>query len=194
MTLAIRKAALIALACGLLAGLAGCGGETVPDTATETSASAAAPGTTPATSAADAAAAEELRVMSEYTGALRAWADDFTSTARMGAGAALEFVDPAQPTDDELAQAREFTEVLRSSVARLEKISAPAEVSRAHSQLCTALRKELNALDRFISAVGWKSERDAELAYREAEEAFQLFIQAAGDLNPFVDLSDVTQS
>ena len=181
---ATRTIIFLALVCAVIAGAAGCGGEAAP---LSSSTSTTAP-------SADAAAAEAIQVMADYTKALKAWFEDYTTAAEDGGEGLLDFRDPMSPTDAEIAKARQFTEYMRSSLKELKAIGAPAEVARAHSQLYSALSGELDALDRYISALDWQSGRDAELAYRDAEEAYTLFWQAIGALSPYVDLAEVIES
>jgi hypothetical protein len=45
-----------------------------------------------------------------------------------------------------------------------------------------------------ISALDWGSERDVELAYRQAEESYALFMRAAESLDPYIDMSDIMEN
>jgi hypothetical protein len=180
----IRMVVFFALMCVMLVGATACGAETaLPSSSTTTSVATA-----------DAAAAEAIQAMSDYADALKAWARSYELAFEKEAAEALEFVDPTRPTASEVERAREFASSVRASLADLKAIDPPNEIARAHSQLCSAMYTEMNALDRFISALDWGSERDAELAYREAEEAYALWLQAVKGLDPYVDLSDVNQN
>jgi hypothetical protein len=174
----------LALVLGTFVGLTGCGGETSPPPSS----------TTASTASAEATAAAVIDEMAEYTSALKAWLNNYIALAQTQGGSALEFEDPLQPTDGEMTRAREFIEVMRSSVAELKSIPAPAKVAQAHAQLRSSLSGELTALERLISALDWGSERDVELAYRQAEESYALFKQAAESLEPYIDMSDIMEN
>ena len=173
----------IALVLGSLLGLGGCGAEPAPP----------ASSTTVTTTGAEAAAVS-VDEMAGYTKALRAWLTDYMALAERQGAAALEFEDALQPTDSEMARAREFIEMMRSSVAELKTIPAPEQVVQAHSRLYSALGGELTALERYINALDWGGERDAELAFRQAEESYDLFMQAVKGLDPYMDLSDIMEN
>ena len=179
----LHRTLFFAMVCGLALGVAGCGGKAAPEPASSTTTVAAA-----------AAAAEVVSEMSTYTTALTAWFEDFEKASEAESQSAFEFADPLRPTDSEVARAREFCDNVRASLAELEQITTPDDVARAHSQLCSALRGEMAAVDRYISALDWQSQRDMELAYRQAEEAYALYLRAVDGLSPYVDLSDVIQN
>jgi len=182
--LTIRKALLLTAMCGALAGLTGCGERTVPPPTS----------TTMATENADAVAAATISQMAGYTTALEGWSARFAELTTGWGRTALDFADPMRPTDDEMGRAQEFIEAMRSSVAELKTIEPPPEVAQAHAQLRAALGGQITALERLVSAFDWGSERDAQLAYRQHEESLALLMQAAKDLEPYVDLSEVTQN
>lgn len=179
-----RRLVLGTLLCGLLAGIGGCGGGSEPPESSGT--------TTTLTQ--DAMAAQTVKEMSDYTEAVQAWFDDYLSLAESEGESALEFADPFAPTDNEVIRAKEFIEHMRTLVADLKEVSAPQEVAQAHSQLRAALSGELTALERYISALGWGSARDIELAYRQAQESYELMQRAVRGLSPYVDLEGVTQN
>jgi hypothetical protein len=173
MARAVKGIIFIAIVCGVLVGVFGCGG--------------AAP-VSPSTTSANAAGAEAVQALSDYKIAIQTWGETYAAAFGDEGEEALKFQDPTQPTDGEIRRARQFADAMRASVTDLEAISAPAEIAKAHSQLCSALCGELNALDRFINAVEWGSVRDAELAYRGAEEAYALWERAINGLSRYVEL------
>lgn len=179
-----RKAVALAAVCGAFTGLIGCGGNSTP----------APIATTVTTLTEKVTAAAAISETAAYVTALEEWTARFAALAEGPGASILEFEDPLQPTDGEMARAREFIETMRSSVAELKTIEPPAEVARAHAQLRAALGGELTAFERLVSALDWGSERDAELAYRQHEESLALLMKAAKNLEPYVDLSDVTQN
>jgi hypothetical protein len=174
----------------LLLTIAACGGQAVslpPSTPATTAANTG-------TAGADAAAAGEIKAMSDYTTALKQWAENFAADFGDEGNKALTFKDPYHPTDSELLRARQFTESVRKSVAQLKTISPPPKVAEAHAEFYSSLRGELDAMDRFINALGWGSERDVELAFRDAEKANAQWAHAVKALAPYVDLTGVIRS
>ncbi len=174
----------VALILGLIVGPISCGGEAVPPSSS----------TTVAAETSDATAVAVIDEMADYGKALRAWFTDYVALAEIQGASALEFDDPFQPTEGEMARAREFIEMMRSSVAELKTIPVPAKVAQAHGQLRSALSGELGALERYVSALDWGSARDAEPAFRQAEESYVLFTQAVKGLDPYLDLSGIMEN
>jgi len=184
----IHLAIVAMIVAAVAAAPAGCGSATAapsPSTAT------ASTGTTAGTSAADADAAKAIQAMADYTTALKKWFHDFSADFADEADKALAFQDPYQPTKSELLRARQFTDEMRKSVSKLAAIGTPTKVAKAHAQLCAALLGDVDALERYVNAVDWGSERDIELAMRGAEQAHTLYDQAVQGLGPYVDLTGV---
>jgi hypothetical protein len=107
---------------------------------------------------------------------------------------ALTFEDPRHPTASELLRARQLLDAIRSSVSELRKINPPEEVAQPHGQLYAALAGEVSALERYVNAVDWGSERDAELAWRATRQAYVLYVQAMNALRPYTELPGVKQN
>lgn len=185
-----RTVILVAIAVAIVALPAGCGSSAIAPSPSTTTASVA---TTEGTSATDAAAAKAIQAMADYTSALKKWFHDFSTGLADEMTKAFDFRDPSKPTDSELLRAHQFTDLMRKSVTKLAEISAPPKVANAHAQLYSALRGEVDALERYVNAVDWGSARDAELAMRGAKEAYTLYAQAVQGLSPYVDLAGMTQ-
>ncbi len=171
---------LLAIMCIVALAAAACGGQTV----------AAPPSSTETTASANAEAAETVRAVQEYKEAITGWVQTYMVPAETQSEK-LVFVDPLRPTRAEIERAREFAAYLRTALAALREISAPAEVADAHSQFCTSFNGELTALDRMITGIEGESERDIELAFRMWEEALALEERALSGLSPYVDLKNM---
>jgi hypothetical protein len=181
------------LLAALLVATVGCGGQGVSLDSSASATATAVPGDTDTTGI-DAAAAADIKAVSDYASALTRWAHQFSADFDGEGDKALHFNDLNQPTDSELLRARQFIELVRKSVAQLKTINAPAQVAKAQAEFYSSLRDELDALERYVNAVDWGSARDAQLASREAEKANAQRAQAVKALAPYVDLSGVIQS
>jgi hypothetical protein len=186
----------LALALALAGTLGACGATqgTSPGPVETTPAAQSTESTNTAATDVDALAAADIQKMSDYTAQLETWFRDFTTDFQDELDEALQFKDPTAPTESELLRARQDTDLMRQSVAKLTEMSAPAKVAHAHTQLCSAMRAQLASLERYVNAVDWGSARDIELAVRDAQQSAQLFAQAVTGLQPYVDLSSVTQN
>jgi hypothetical protein len=174
----------IMLVCAIGTGIAACGNE----------ASLPPDSTTTALATLDKAGAEAVSASQDYKDAMSAWVKTYWYDADGQPVHAPGFKDVAEPTHAEIAAAREFAVEMRDALTAVKRISPPAEVAHAHAQYCSAFSGELSALDRMISAIEWGSARDAELAYREAEKARTLEIQALKVLGPYYNAPDLTQN
>lgn len=169
---------------GLAVTVAGCGAGPGSDVHSENTA---------ATNA-GAAAAANVQAMSDYTASLTRWGNDFSLILKQEGENALAFDDPLNPTESELLRARRLLDTIRASVSELRKISPPMELAEAHGRLYAALAGEVSALERYVNAVAWGSDRDAELAWRATQQAFPLYVQAVNALRPYLELPGVKQN
>jgi hypothetical protein len=177
-----RSTILLAILLAVTLATAGC----VTQNATTSS-------STETTIAAGTGAAEALQTAADYKKAMTDWVDAYMVPAETRSDQ-LVFADPLQPTAAEIEQARSFAASLRDALTALREISAPPEIAQAHSQFCTSFNGELTALDRMITGIEAKSQRDIELAIRMWEEALALEDQAMRALDPYVDLTSVIQN
>jgi hypothetical protein len=157
------------------------------------SGSDAGPTVTAATNA-GAAAAADVQAMSDYSASLIRWGNDFEMIFGRETEEALTFGNPQHPTGSELLRARQLLDAMRGSVSELRKINPPEKVAQPHGELYAALAGEVSALERYVNAVDWGSERDAELAWRATQRAHILYVQAVNALRPYVGLPGVKQN
>lgn len=184
MTRSIRLFTLSLVLCGALTVLIGCGGVVSPPPTASTTL-ATAPG---------AAAGDAVQTAQRYQDEIRGWMESYFFDETGEPVIAPDFSDISQPTDQEIRDAREFAASMRGAVSALEAINAPAEVATAHRQLCSALRTELAALERMITGIEHGNQRDIELAFRDASEAYTVETAALNALSEYVDLAGLIRN
>ena len=180
----IRLMLLILVSCAALAALMGCGDGASPPSTASTSISTAA----------GAAAGEAVRAAQHYQDEMRRWMERYFFDETGEPVANPDFSDILRPTEEEIRDAREFATSMRDAVSALKAIAAPAEIAAAHSRLCSALGTELAALDRMITGIEHGNQRDIQLAFRDASEAYATELAALSALGEYVDLAGLLRN